>query len=56
MTKREATGVVAGAKESRCLPTKLDSLEWQHRQKEICLGRKLPPSDELVRLREEAKG
>jgi hypothetical protein len=32
------------------LPT-LERLEWQHRQKEIALGKKLPPSEELARLR-----
>jgi hypothetical protein len=35
--------------------TELDRLEWQHRQKEIALGRKFEPSAELVRLREQAK-
>jgi hypothetical protein len=54
MTKREATSVVAGASSSAGLPT-LERLEWQHRQKEIALGKKLPPSDELVRLREESQ-
>jgi hypothetical protein len=33
----------------------LERLEWQHRQKEIALGKKLEPSAELVRLREQAK-
>jgi hypothetical protein len=33
----------------------LKRLEWLHRQREIALGRKLEPSEELVRLREELK-
>jgi hypothetical protein len=32
-----------------------DDLEWQHRQREISLGRKLPPSEELIRARERAQ-
>ena len=51
---REANQLVAGASSSADLPT-LERLEWQHRQREIALGKKLPPSDELARLREEAK-
>jgi hypothetical protein len=27
-------------------------LEWQHRQREIALGKRLEPSEELKRLRE----
>ena len=50
MINREANQLVAGASSSAGLPT-LERLEWQHRQKEIALGKKLPPSEELLRLR-----